>query len=621
MIVSRGSDMVPVRIPVFQRPSFVDRLRLVASRRLLASLEPRAADFALAVMLGEGGGVPGSLRSRLADLGTAHVLAVSGLHIATAAAIFGFLIMYVLGPLLAMASPGINLTLVRYGIAVFAAVAVATIAGSTPSALRASIMIAVAVLAAVAGRRQGLEALAGIVGLCTLVIEPRDAFSLSFIMSYSAILGIAALTGPLANALLPERWFDEDKVSNKAAKVLVLGLCCSIAAFLATAPITLLAFGTAGIWGPVANLIVLPVMTFAVMPTALLTLFAATTSPAMLDIMAPTVGWLFGAFVDGQVGLADFLPAVTWTASRSLFCLAVSLPAALAMMLAGRAKTTGLIFGVCWAAVAGIHGPEPTDIPDDTLSVTFFDVGKGDSILVRCPTGRTYLVDTAEERTFEGRRGLAAKLRDSGVHELDGVVVTHGDEDHFGGLAPLSDVIHIGEVVASCGEATRSPLSGMLEHIATNGVQSRCVSAGMSALPECGARSPVLWPGHFYTGSGNAASLVFKLVWKGRSILMTGDIEGAQETELAASGVDLSADVLKLSHHGSRGASTQSFLDDVGPDFAIVSGHAARTNDVVPVEVRYRVDKAGARIYATSLHGDITVELSSDGLLVKTGGP
>jgi beta-lactamase superfamily II metal-dependent hydrolase len=240
---------------------------------------------------------------------------------------------------------------------------------------------------------------------------------------------------------------------------------------------------------------------------------------------------------------------------------------------------------------------------------------------VRCPDGRDFLVDTGSASDAVGPAGLPAGLRRAGVRRLAGIVLSHGDEDHCGGIEAVARSTDVSEVVYPCPSEGLHPLSGILDRLESEGIRSRCVVAGMDALAGCGDGSPILWPPPGVPRTPNAASLVFRITAEGRSLLLSGDLEAPEEQMLAGSGADLDADVLKLGHHGSRHSSSPEFLEAVHPSVVVVSGFPTRTRRELPEETLERVATTGARLVSTARNGDVTVLLKADGVVVRGSRP
>ncbi len=621
------SDVVVLAGPGLPDERSMDRVRSLLATRLRQHLDGPAADFALAVLLGEGNGIDAGTRADLAALGTAHVLSVSGLHVAAAAFLVGLVVVRLLGPILVRVQPSVNLVAWHMGAAILAAWGVSLLANSPPPAVRSAGMFTMAAFGALLGRPQAVETAVATTGLASLIVWPCDAMSISFLLSYGAILGLAFLGPPLVAMMLPVRWREVPAGDLawpvRTARVMLIALASSIAATLATTPLTLLAFRQTGPAGPLANLFAIPATTLIVMPAALGLVVVAGVAPGLMSLAAPPVGWILDAFLWTQRVAARALPNLV-APHLLVFAAVLSLSfAAIAFLARPRPGSTILAALAGLALALALPGtPRPSD---ESLVITFLDVGKGDAVLVRCPTGRTFLVDAGEGRIAERPSGLVAKLRAAGIDRLDGLVLTHADEDHVGGVPFLLRALSIGEVIPSCPAMNVEPLAGMLAGAREMGIPVRCAIEGVDPMPGCVDPSPVLSPAPFVPAKGNAASLVFRLAWKGRSILMTGDLEIDGEEALVDSGIDLHADVLKLGHHGSPGASSPAFLEAVRPEVVVVSGYRTRRQRELSPRTAGRVHAVGANLLATTEVGDVTAVVESDGSITvggtRTPGP
>jgi competence protein ComEC len=611
--LSRPADIRILSGPGISQPHAVDRLRSLVATRINGSFSGDARDLLLAVLLGEGRGVDPGLRAHLATLGTAHVLAVSGLHVAAAAWIVGAILMRLIGPVAILIHPGVSLAGPRRWVGALAACGVALLANGTPSASRAAGMFVVACIAVFAGRRQPLDATVSLVGIGALCLDPVIATSASFLLSYGAVLGIAMLTRPIEESLCRIVGIPPDPATDhlhhRRGRLVLAAAAVSTAATLGTTPTALLLFGTVSPVAPLVNLIVLPATTFLIMPCALLVLGSAVLLPGLLEWTAPAIGFAFGAFLDAQVAAANLLPAPGWVAATGASAAVLALICALVASLLAPGRRAVAI-GVFAGLVTGIIAAPPESDPGaGRVRVVFLDVGKGDSILVRCGRSGDWLLDAGEARVARGPSGLLARLRKHGVARLAGVVLTHADEDHVGGLPAVLSTMPVGEVLFPCPSADEAPLAGILDEVRKRGIPTRCLLSGMDALPGCGRSSKIIWPPPFRAVRRNAASLAFRLEAGEDSILLTGDLGFREEEELLDAGVDLRATWLKLGHHGSSSSSSEEFLDAVGPRGVVVSGHPTRKSREIPEPVLERLRGRGARLLRTVIDGDVSVDL------------
>ncbi len=206
-------------------------------------------------------------------------------------------------------------------------------------------------------------------------------------------------------------------------------------------------------------------------------------------------------------------------------------------------------------------------LPDGRLHVYFLDVGQGDAIFIRAPDGRQMLVD--------GGPSPAALLDELGGllpfwdRSLDMVALTHPDADHMDGLLALFERYRIVTVLDTGLAEDKAP--AWAAALAARGGQHVVARRGMRlALDDL--RITVLHPAEPLPPdiSDNAASLVLRLDYGETSFLLMGDAEQATEGELLAAGLPLRADVLKVAHHGSGGATSAAFLAAVQPRLAVI---------------------------------------------------
>ena len=247
---------------------------------------------------------------------------------------------------------------------------------------------------------------------------------------------------------------------------------------------------------------------------------------------------------------------------------------------------------------------------DGKLRVDFLDVGQGDSALVTMPDGTTLLVDGGGRPSFPANNDSARRIGETvvseylwwrGLSEIDYVVATHGDADHIDGL---NDVLKNFRVKAALvGPQT---ILETRTHVET-------IHAG-DVMQFGEVEVSILWPPREGGGSDNNNSVVLRIEFGERAILLTGDIEKAAETALRLS----RADVVKVPHHGSKTSSTDAFVQATKPTFAIISvgrnsmfGHPHK-------EVVQRWRANGATVFTTGEYGTITITTDGKDVSLKT---
>ena len=214
-----------------------------------------------------------------------------------------------------------------------------------------------------------------------------------------------------------------------------------------------------------------------------------------------------------------------------------------------------------------------------TNEVTMVDVGQGDSIFLRSMKGDTILIDVGGKVTFGSKekwqegsqtsnaeKTLIPYLQARGVSQIDHLVLTHTDTDHIGDLEEVAKCFKIKEICVSQGALTKS---SFVKRLRTIKCPVHTLKAG-DKLPMMGSNLQVLYPNKIGDG-GNNDSIVLYGKLLGSSFLFTGDLEKEGEEELMASYPTLRASVLKAGHHGSKGSSSEAFLDQLHPSLALVS--------------------------------------------------
>lgn len=237
------------------------------------------------------------------------------------------------------------------------------------------------------------------------------------------------------------------------------------------------------------------------------------------------------------------------------------------------------------------------------LTVTFFDVGEGDSALVEC--GNHYML--IDGGTSSQSQFLYSYLKNNGINKLDYIVASHPHEDHAGGLA--------GALNYAKAEKALSPVTNYEGSVGFDNFKK--YFRKMLTIPQAGARYKlgdaeftVLGPVQ-PSDSLNNMSLVIRLEYGNTSFLFTGDMERDEEQSLLDAGVLKKTDVLKVAHHGSDTSTIYPFLRTVMPEYAIISTGADNTYGHPSDDILSRLKDAGTEVFRTDLNGTVTAR--SDG--------
>jgi len=509
----------------------------------------------------------------LVRTGTNHLMAISGLHIGLVAGLVFWLARRLLPAWLLRRYSADQLAAL---LALLCALAYGALAGFAIPTRRALIMLLV-VLGAVLAKRplRPVNSLAMALWL-VLLLDPLAVLSAGFWFSFLAVAAIAwGLSGRLGREPLLLQW-------GRLQWVIALMLL----------PLSLLLFQQASLVAPLANLILVPWVSFLVVPPVLLSVLVIGLFPplaqgllqladASLSLVWPLIRYL------GELPLASWQQA---SASLPLLLLAML---GVLILLAPRGlprRWLGLLL-LLPALLASAEKPAR-----GAFSMTLLDVGQGLAVFVQT-RHHQLLFDTGarfSEQFNMGERVVLPFLRSQGVWRLDTLLVSHGDNDHKGGAASILQHLPVGELLGQ--DIADLPLA-----------RKRDCAAGQHWQWD-GVDFDILHPDGDYRQRNNHAC-VLRVSNPGHALLIAADIEAKVESRLLHSRPGaLRADVLVVPHHGSKTSSTGAWIDAVAPELALVSaGYRNRFgHPAPPVVARYR--QRHIRLLNTADSGAIRID-------------
>lgn len=255
-----------------------------------------------------------------------------------------------------------------------------------------------------------------------------------------------------------------------------------------------------------------------------------------------------------------------------------------------------------------------------SLRVDFLDVGQGDSALVTMPDGTTLLVDGGGNKTEAARRigetVVSEYLWWRGLSEVDYVLATHADADHIDGLNEVVKNFTVRSALIAREPSNDPEFSKFSQTLTATNTHAEVIQAGDVILFGA-AEVSVLWPPNTGEESTNNDSIVLRLKFGEHSILLTGDIEKPAERALIESHQDLTADVVKVAHHGSKTSSTDDFVRATNASLAIISVGRHSMFGHPHGEVVQRWQGNGATVLTTGECGTITITTDGHHLSLK----
>jgi competence protein ComEC len=585
------------------RPAaFVQRTRAWLRDRILAALPDRPyAGVIVALVVGDQRTIEQSDWQVFNRTGVSHLISISGLHITMIAGLCAALVFQLWRrsfftdadlPLLLPAQKAAALA------GALTALVYVALAGFGVPAQRTLYMLSVVAFALWFGRLASVSHVLCVALACVVLLDPWAVLSPGFWLSFGAVAtilyasaGRAGESSRGAASDRKERWIRNLRAATHTQYVVTVGLV----------PLTMLLFGQVSLVGPIANAVAIPVVSLVVTPLAL----AGSCLPV------PLIGWVLGLahrlveWLAALLGWLSALPAAVWSAPVPEPWIFACACLGTLWFLAPRGWPSRWLGFLGWLPLVLDAPAHPAD---GRMWVTAFDVGQGTALLVETPHHRL-LYDTGPAYSPEsdgGSRVIVPYLKARGIRAIDGVVVSHNDADHSGGALSVFRDIAVGWTATSLDPW--SPVANAAP------AHRRCV-AGQSWNWD-GVQFEMLHPSPSIYESGkwktNARSCTLKITLGDHSILLAGDIEATQESELVAAMPDrLRASVLLAPHHGSGTSSTEEFLETVRPDVALFQvGYRNRYRHPKP-EVYERYGSLGIRRVRSDDAGAVTLQFGS----------
>ncbi|ALT79651.1 hypothetical protein AT984_05295 [Paucibacter sp. KCTC 42545] len=532
--------------------------------------DPAVAGILAALSLGDQAAISKADWGLFRDTGVAHLLSVSGLHVTMFAwgmqGLFGWL--WRRSARVCLRLPAV--TAARWA-GVLAALSYALFSGwGVPAQRTVWMLLSVAVL-----RSLGLRWPWSLILLAAaVVVTAIDPFAISqagFWLSFFAVGLLMASGSDGGEQTAAGGWRAQLKAGLHSQWVATLGLT----------PLSLLFFQQISVVGLLANLLAIPLVSFVIAPLSL------------AGALLPSLWWLAEGCVRGLMaylhGLAQ-LPWAVWTLPVApLWAQAAGLCAGalLVLPLPWRLRLLGLPMAL------PLLWPAPWQPAQGDFELLAADIGQGNAVLVRTAT-HSLLYDSGPQFApgiDAGQRVLLPLLRALGVARLDRLMLSHRDSDHVGGAASLLAGMPIGLLHSSL-----EPEHGLLREASARGVLLQACTQGQAWVWD-GVAFELLHPRaeHYVQGlKSNAMSCVLRLrsLASGKTALLTGDLEAAQELELVQQlgPQALRSTVLLVPHHGSKTSSSAEFLAAVAPQVAVAQmGYRNRFGHPAPgVAARYQ---------------------------------
>jgi len=599
--------------------------------------EPQAS-LAQGIILGVRGNIPQTVKDDFVRTGTAHLLAISGLHLGIVAGI--------------MLSLGIWLFGRRHYLYVWLALAAiwlyALLTGMHPPVIRGAIMASLFLTAELLGRQRSAIAALVFAAAIMVGVSPYILGDAAFQLSFLAMAGLVFLFPPLRSLgrKAVKAAIGEEGAAATAAGFASDSLSVTMAAVIAIWPVVAYYFGIISFVGPLATFLLLPALPVVILAGA----FAGIAGLIFLAA-GQVIGWLAWLFLSYMLAVADWLaasplafievepvaPLWLWLYYAGLTSAIIlgrkiragGMPKVAAGLRSGASRSMSLVNprNVKWvvpplATMAVMVWFIAATMPDDKLHVSFLDVGQGDAILIQQGAQQVLVDGGPGPQQVNLELGRQMPFWDRTI-EL--VILTHPDQDHLAGLVEVLKRFRVEKVLYPNLDNDSALYREWQRLVAEKNIEKTTARAGQQ-IALSGATLTVLHPPHTPWQSGdedidddnNSAVLLLKT---GRaSFLLTADIRQEAEYNLITRRAACKSTVLKVAHHGSGTSTAQEFLDTVNPQMAVISVGAENKFGHPNPDVIARLEQGlGAdNIYRTDQHGTITFTTDGERLWVST---
>lgn len=585
--VDEAVRLGPAAAPIVR---WAQSFRALVGSSIRSLFPPREAGLLMGLALGDDSLLDPAIERDFRASGLSHMLVVSGENVAM-----------VLAPMLALGALLRLSRWPRFALGLGTVVFFVVLTGAEPSVLRAGVMAGLTLLGVFLGRpRSTATALsAAVFGL--LVIDPALVWSVGFQLSVAATAGMLALATPFA-----------DRVSF-LPRPLALATGATLAAQLGVTPVLLYHFHEVPLSTLFANVLAFP----AVSPALLVGLAAAGTGIAWQGVgrLLAGIALVPMRYLELLADRAARAP-IPWITGGGVATLVVGLGAAAAaawwIRSGRRLPRAAVVIGVTLLPLLAWSGALSAG-PPRGLTVRFFDVGQGDAALLTSPGGVSMLVDGGPDPAQ-----VATELVALGVKRLDVVVASHPHADHVVGLPAVLARVPVGLLLEPGCPSDSPDAEALSEAVSAEGVPVRHPRAG-DVIVVGDVRLEILSPDRCWTGTEsdtNNDAIVLRASLGEDAVLFATEPEEPAQQVLLDSGVDLTADVLKVPHHGAA-TSIESFFQAVDAEVAIVSVGENTYGHPVP-EVLDQIRATGAEVFRTDQAGDVTVTFEDRGLLVDS---
>lgn len=569
------------------------------------------------MLIGDKSNLPKEIQEDFRNSSLSHILAISGMHVSYV--MLGITVLISKMKFSKKISKMITIVILLFFI---------ILTGKTASVERACFMSVYAILASLLHKRANVLASISISILIILIINPYSILDIGLQLSYGGTLGIVLIYSILKKCKKSKK---EKAKENKFQKLIqkikekILDIIrITVSANLVIFPIILYQYNTMSFTFIISNLLISSIIgiiiilgfisvftSYVFMPLAKIMFFL---TQILLNILAQT------AHLCAKIPFSKVYfptPKIYVIIIYYLFLIYIILAKRNIISVKKISKKIFIIFIIIVIILNLIVKVIPKE-----FTISFIDVGQGDSMLISTPRGKRILVDgggTRDSENFDvGRQTLIPYLLNKGITKLDYIVISHFDSDHATGVAQILGKIDVSSIILTRQLEENDIYRHILSIAKEKKIKLIYVKEG-DVLKIGGIKISIIHPENklMINNPMNNNSIVCKVEYNSFSMLLTGDIEMEAEELILRKNINLKADVLKVAHHGSKTSTTGEFLKAINPKVALI-GVGKNNNFGHPSnEVIQRLKENGTRIYRTDENGEISITVNKKGRIIK----
>lgn len=569
------------------------------------------------MLIGDKSNLPKEIQEDFRNSSLSHILAISGMHVSYVMLGITFLISKM--KFSKKMSKMITIVILLFFI---------ILTGKTASVERACFMSVYAILASLLHKMANVLASISISILIILIINPYSILDIGLQLSYGGTLGIVLIYPILKKCKKSKK---EKAKENKFQKLIqkikekILDIIrLTVSANLVIFPIILYQYNTMSFTFIISNLLISSIIGIIII-LGFMSVFASYIFMPLAKVMFFLTQILLNILAQTAHLCAKLPFSKVYFPTPKIYVILIYYLFLIYIILAKRniisvKKISKKIF-IIFIIIVIISNLIVKVIPKE-FTISFIDVGQGDSMLISTPKGKRILVDgggTRDSENFDvGRQTLIPYLLNKGITKLDYIVISHFDSDHATGVAQILGKIDVSSIILTRQLEENDIYRHILSIAKEKKIKLIYVKEG-DVLKIGGIKISIIHPENklMINNPMNNNSIVCKVEYNSFSMLLTGDIEMEAEELILRKNINLKADVLKVAHHGSKTSTTGEFLKAINPKVALI-GVGKNNNFGHPSnEVIQRLKENGTRIYRTDENGEISITVNKKGRIIK----